>query len=62
MQHSKDEEGQEPPSPPFPTLMLQCGNVFRIRYCLNNRLLHGNVIPMGIPWETSHGMGQHTFV
>ena len=26
------------------------------------RLVHGNVIPMGIPWETSHGMGQHTFV
>ena len=25
------------------------------------RLVHGNVIPMGIPWETSHGMGQHTF-
>jgi len=25
-------------------------------------LVHGNVIPMGIPWETSHGMGQHTFV
>jgi len=21
------------------------------------RLVHGNVIPMGIPWETSHGMG-----
>jgi len=37
------------------------------------RLVHANVIPMGIPWETSHGkhpmgnspwdgMGQHTFV
>ena len=24
------------------------------------RLVHGNVIPMGIPWETSHGTGQHT--
>jgi len=23
----------------------------------NPRLVHGNVIPMGIPWETSHGMG-----
>jgi len=23
----------------------------------NPRLAHGNVIPMGIPWETSHGMG-----
>ena len=22
------------------------------------RLVHGNVIPMGIPWEPSHGMGQ----
>ena len=22
-----------------------------------NRLVQGNVIPMGIPWETSHGMG-----
>jgi len=22
------------------------------------RLVHRNVIPMGIPWETSHGMGQ----
>jgi len=21
------------------------------------RVVHGNVIPMGIPWETSHGMG-----
>ena len=21
------------------------------------RLVHGNVIPMGIPWERSHGMG-----
>ena len=21
------------------------------------RLVHGNGIPMGIPWETSHGMG-----
>jgi len=21
------------------------------------KLVHGNVIPMGIPWETSHGMG-----
>jgi len=26
------------------------------------RLVHGNVIPMGITCETSHGMGQHTFV
>jgi len=26
------------------------------------RLVHRNVIPMGIPWETCHGMGQHTFV
>ena len=24
----------------------------------NPRLVHGNVIPMGIPWETSHGMGR----
>jgi len=23
----------------------------------NPRLVHGNVIPIGIPWETSHGMG-----
>jgi len=23
-----------------------------------NRLAHGNVIPMGIPWETSHRIGQ----
>jgi len=23
----------------------------------NPRLVHGNVIPMGIPWETSHRMG-----
>jgi len=23
----------------------------------NPRLVLGNVIPMGIPWETSHGMG-----
>jgi len=23
----------------------------------NTRLVHGNVIPMGIPWEKSHGMG-----
>jgi len=22
-----------------------------------HRLVHWNVIPMGIPWETSHGMG-----
>jgi len=22
------------------------------------KLVHGNVIPMGIPWETSHGMRQ----
>jgi len=22
-----------------------------------SRLVHGNVIPMGIPWETSRGMG-----
>jgi len=22
-----------------------------------SRLVHGNVIPMGIPWETSPGMG-----
>ena len=22
-----------------------------------HRLVHGNVIPMGIPWETSHGIG-----
>ena len=21
------------------------------------KLVHGNAIPMGIPWETSHGMG-----
>jgi len=26
--------------------------------CRIFRLVHGNVIPMGIPWETSHGMGQ----
>jgi len=26
------------------------------------RLVHGNVIPLGISWEMSHGMGQHTFV
>ena len=26
------------------------------------RLVHGNVTPVGIPWEMSHGMGQHTFV
>jgi len=25
-------------------------------------LVHGNGIPMGIPRETSHVMGQHTFV
>jgi len=24
----------------------------------NPRLVHGNVIPMGIPWETSHGKGR----
>ena len=24
----------------------------------NPRLVHGNVIPMGFPWETSYGMGQ----
>ena len=24
----------------------------------NPRLVHGNVIPMEIPWETSHGMGR----
>jgi len=24
---------------------------------LISRLVHGNGIPMGIPWETSHGMG-----
>jgi len=23
----------------------------------NRRLVHGNVIPMGIPWEMSHGIG-----
>ena len=23
-----------------------------------HRLVHGNGIPMGIPWETSRGMGQ----
>jgi len=23
-----------------------------------SRLVYGNVIPMGIRWETSHGMGQ----
>jgi len=22
-----------------------------------SRLVHGNWIPMGIPWETTHGMG-----
>jgi len=32
------------------------------RYYIFTRLVHRNVIPMGIPWETSHGMGQHTFV
>jgi len=26
------------------------------------RRVHRNVVSMGIPWETSHGMGQHTFV
>jgi len=26
------------------------------------RLVHVNAIPMGIPWKTSHGMGQHTFI
>jgi len=26
------------------------------------RLVHGNGIPMAIPWVTYHGMGQHTFV
>jgi len=24
----------------------------------NPRLVHGNAIPTGIPWETSHGMGR----
>jgi len=24
----------------------------------NPRLVHGNIIPMEIPWETSHGMGR----
>jgi len=26
-------------------------------YCAIHRLVHGNGILMGIPWETSHGMG-----
>jgi len=27
-------------------------------WSLLRRLVHGNVIPVGIPWETSHWMGQ----
>ena len=30
----------------------------RALYMEKCRLVHGNVIPMGIPWETSHGMGR----
>ena len=43
-------------------------SMFHCRKCPNQRpvqmirLVHGNVIPMGIPWETFQGMGQHTFV
>ena len=28
-----------------------------VSYCEISRLVHGNAIPMGIPRETSHGMG-----
>jgi len=30
--------------------------VFGAQACCIPRLIHGNGIPMGIPWETSHGM------
>jgi len=38
--------------------MKACLRLLCVSLCTILRLVHGNVIPMGIPWETSYGMGR----
>ena len=43
-------------------LLYRCKHLCMLIFRVVSRLVNGNVIPVGIPWETSHGMGQHTFI